>query len=164
GDGVLAERLERFHRILGRVGLHAQLGQGDNGAGGRAAEDLPDLAHLVPAARGEDEGRGHCPSAARWRSISRATPRAARSRSSSSCGRVKVPCSPVPCTSTSSPDSRATTFMSTRAATSSAYSRSRRGSSPTNPTPIAASSWLHRLRSTHPVPTSLAHSHWVSIA
>src|SRR5687768_17861346 len=87
-----------------------------------AGQQPPDLA-LLARAPGRRQ-QFHQPSAFRWRSKSREMPRWALSTTRSSSAREKVPCSPVPCTSTKASGARITTLASTPASLSSVYARS----------------------------------------
>ena len=86
----------------------------------KLGEDLAQLAQLAGAPSGEKKDlTAHSDSAFVCAVSSERIPAIASSSSWSSWARSKVPCSPVPCTSTNFPSLLMTTFMSTSALTSS---------------------------------------------
>src|SRR5205814_4419539 len=104
---------------LGRLGIRRDVVQPDQlDVAHRGVQDATQFGQLL-AVTGGQEYPAHDVRAVRWYAASVVQPAAANSSRVSSSARLNTACSPVPCTSTKSPASVHTTFMSTSATTSS---------------------------------------------
>src|SRR5439155_25107463 len=116
GPRVRGERVAQLEAVLFRARRDAGV-VGEEELEPGTVEQPAHLA-LLPRAPGRDQ-QLHQPSAWRWRSKRLAIARWPTSTSRSSSARLKVPCSPVPCTSTNRSGARMTRLASTPASLSS---------------------------------------------
>lgn len=120
GEGVLLEGVGILQVVLRRRRVNTSLGEIHHG-NSRGAEQLAKLSKLAAAtSRNEQRLNRHRERALDCSASISPSPRTARFSISSRSSRAKVPCSPVPCTSTNRPSLLMITFMSTAATTSSA--------------------------------------------
>src|SRR5690606_38915259 len=121
GAGIGLERDVNLQPVLCRRFSKPEL-VGEDDLATERCQQLAKFGLLATAARGNQQP-AHPAIAARCRLNNSSRPDFARSSSESSSLRSKVPCSPVPCTSTNESGASMTTLASTSASRSSRYAR-----------------------------------------